>query len=127
MNTSLYGVRAADPRIQYILIIAVTIIALVGTLMLLRRTVIGTAMRAAAEDFDAVRLMGVKANLVIATRLRTLRLSWPASAAVLIRHPGLGQPTHGLRPGPERVHRQRHRRSGQSLGSRARGASSWAP
>ena len=34
--------------------------------MLLRRTVIGTAMRAAAEDFDAVRLMGVKANRVIA-------------------------------------------------------------
>jgi branched-chain amino acid transport system permease protein len=54
-------------RFQYLLIIVVTIVALVGTLVLLRRTVIGTAMRAAAEDFDAVRLMGVKANRVIAS------------------------------------------------------------
>jgi branched-chain amino acid transport system permease protein len=53
--------------LKYILIIVVTGIALLGTLLLLRRTIIGTAMRAAAEDFDAVRLMGVKANRVIAS------------------------------------------------------------
>jgi len=66
MNTTLM-VLGLQIRIQYVLIIAVTIIALLGTLLLLRRTVIGTAMRAAAEDFDAVRLMGIKANRVIAT------------------------------------------------------------
>ena len=65
MNTSL-ALGGLQLRIQYILIIGVTIVALIGTLVLLRRTVIGTAMRAAAEDFDAVRLMGVKANRVIA-------------------------------------------------------------
>jgi branched-chain amino acid transport system permease protein len=66
MNTSL-SLFGLDIRLQYILIIAVTAVALLGTLLLLRRTVIGTAMRAAAEDFDAVRLMGVRANRVIAT------------------------------------------------------------
>lgn len=66
MNTT-FTVLGLQIRLQYILIIAVTIVALLGTLMLLKRTVIGTAMRAAAEDFDAVRLMGVKANKVIAT------------------------------------------------------------
>jgi len=53
--------------LKYVLIIVVTALALIGTLLLLRRTIIGTAMRAAAEDFDAVRLMGVKANRVIAS------------------------------------------------------------
>jgi branched-chain amino acid transport system permease protein len=66
MNTTL-TVLGLQIRIQYVLIIGVTAVALLGTLLLLRRTVIGTAMRAAAEDFDAVRLMGIKANRVIAT------------------------------------------------------------
>jgi branched-chain amino acid transport system permease protein len=66
MNTTLM-VLGLQIRIQYVLIIGVTALALLGTLLLLRRTVIGTAMRAAAEDFDAVRLMGIKANRVIAT------------------------------------------------------------
>lgn len=35
--------------------------------LFLKRTVTGTAMRAAAEDFDAVRLMGIAAGRVIAT------------------------------------------------------------
>ena len=35
--------------------------------LFLRRTVTGTAMRAAAEDFDVVRLMGIPASRIIAT------------------------------------------------------------
>ena len=43
----------------------VTFAALLLLTMFLRRTVLGIAMRAAAEDFPIVRLMGVRADLVV--------------------------------------------------------------
>ena len=45
--------------------IAVTAFALVATGLVFKRTLFGIAVRGAAEDFDAARLMGVKANRVI--------------------------------------------------------------
>ena len=47
--------------------IAVSLLALASLELFLRRTVTGTAMRAAAEDFDVVRLMGIPASRIIAT------------------------------------------------------------
>lgn len=47
--------------------IVISVLALVGLELFLRRTVTGTAMRAAAEDFAVVRLMGIAAGRVIAT------------------------------------------------------------
>lgn len=47
--------------------IVVSLLALAALELFLRRTVMGTAMRAAAEDFDVVRLMGIPANRIIAT------------------------------------------------------------
>ena len=47
--------------------IAVSVVALVGLEVFLRRTVTGKAMRAAAEDFDVVRLMGMSAGRIVAT------------------------------------------------------------
>lgn len=47
--------------------IAISLLALLGLELFLRRTVMGTAMRAASEDFAVVRLMGIPANRVIAT------------------------------------------------------------
>jgi branched-chain amino acid transport system permease protein len=44
---------------------AVTIVAVLLLTVFLRRTLLGIAMRAAAEDFDVVRLMGVRANVVV--------------------------------------------------------------
>lgn len=41
-------------------------LALVALEVFLRRTVMGTAMRAAAEDFNVVRLMGIPAGRIIA-------------------------------------------------------------
>lgn len=46
-------------------VIGVTIVVLVGTAALLQRTMFGIALRAAAEDFDAARLMGVRSDQVI--------------------------------------------------------------
>lgn len=47
--------------------IVVSVLALIALEAFLRRTVTGTAMRAAAEDFDVVRLMGIPASRIIAT------------------------------------------------------------
>ncbi|UVK54666.1 branched-chain amino acid ABC transporter permease [Mesorhizobium sp. AR02] len=47
--------------------IVVSALALIALEVFLRRSVTGTAMRAAAEDFDVVRLMGIPASRIIAT------------------------------------------------------------
>lgn len=47
--------------------IAVTAVSLLALTLFLRRSLLGIAMRAAAEDFNVARLMGVNANLVIST------------------------------------------------------------
>jgi len=51
--------------INRLLAIIVTLTVLGGLVVFLKRTTIGLAMRAAAQDFDMVRLMGVKANAVV--------------------------------------------------------------
>jgi branched-chain amino acid transport system permease protein len=65
--SSTFTLLGLQVRVSYLLVIGVTALALIGLLTLLRRTIIGVAMRGAAEDFDAVRLMGIKANFVIAS------------------------------------------------------------
>jgi branched-chain amino acid transport system permease protein len=49
-----------------LLSILTTLVALIALTLFLRRTMLGTAMRAGAEDFTVLRLMGIRANLVIA-------------------------------------------------------------
>lgn len=49
-----------------LLSIAVTAVSLVGLLVFFRTSLLGIGMRAAAEDFDVARLMGIRANRVIA-------------------------------------------------------------
>jgi len=44
----------------------VTVVALAALTVFLRRTLVGVAMRAAAEGFETVRLMGISANRVVA-------------------------------------------------------------
>jgi branched-chain amino acid transport system permease protein len=48
-----------------IVVIGVTVVVLGLTAALLQRTMFGVALRAAASDFDAARLMGVRSNQVI--------------------------------------------------------------
>jgi branched-chain amino acid transport system permease protein len=50
-----------------LLSILVTTISLAGLTLFLKKSLLGIAMRAAAEDFNVARLMGVNANLVIST------------------------------------------------------------
>jgi branched-chain amino acid transport system permease protein len=92
-NLSLFGLQI---RLQYVLTIGVTALALLGTLLLLKRTVIGTAMRAASEDFDAVRLMGVKANRVIATSFGLSGLLAGIAAVLIFANRGSVTPHMGF-------------------------------
>jgi branched-chain amino acid transport system permease protein len=65
-------------------------------LVLLRRTIIGTAMRAAAEDFDAVRLMGIKANRVIASSFALSGLLAGIAAVLILSIRGSVTPHMGF-------------------------------
>ncbi len=51
--------------VNRILAVVVTTVVLIALALFLKRTTIGLAMRAAAEDFEIVRLMGVRADMVI--------------------------------------------------------------
>jgi branched-chain amino acid transport system permease protein len=52
-------------EIMDVVTIAVTAVVLAVTMVVFRRTMFGLAVRAASVDFDAARLMGVRANRVI--------------------------------------------------------------
>jgi branched-chain amino acid transport system permease protein len=78
--------------------IGVTAVALVATLLLLQRTMFGVALRAAAEDFDAARLMGVRSDRVIQGAFVLAGvLAGIASIFVLMRT-GRAAPALGLTP-----------------------------
>jgi branched-chain amino acid transport system permease protein len=62
INVDLFGVVA--PLRSY-LIIVTTVVLLVAFTLLMRKTILGVAMRGASENFVTARLMGVPANLVI--------------------------------------------------------------
>jgi branched-chain amino acid transport system permease protein len=60
-----WSVGGINLEVVDLLTIAVTAITLALTVVLLQRTMFGIALRAAAEDFDAARLMGVRSDRVI--------------------------------------------------------------
>lgn len=53
--------------LRNVLMIGATVVLLIGLTLLMKKTILGIAMRAAAEDFTTARLMGVPANLVISS------------------------------------------------------------
>jgi branched-chain amino acid transport system permease protein len=75
--------------------IAVTVAVLVMTAFVFRRTMFGISVRAASADFDAARLMGVRANRVIAGAFAFAgMLAGVAAVLVLVRSPS-AEPTLG--------------------------------
>jgi branched-chain amino acid transport system permease protein len=75
--------------------IAVTVITLGITAVVFKRTLFGVSVRAAAEDFDAARLMGVKANRVIAGAFAFAGfLAGVAACLILMRTPA-AEPSMG--------------------------------
>jgi branched-chain amino acid transport system permease protein len=59
------AIAGATVPVRNLLVIATTVLLLAGLTLVMKRTVLGMAMRAAADRFTATRLMGVPANLVI--------------------------------------------------------------
>jgi len=58
-------IAGATVPVRNLLVIATTVVLLAVLTLVMKRTVLGMAMRAAADRFTATRLMGVPANLVI--------------------------------------------------------------
>jgi len=71
-------------------------ILLGGTVLLLNRTTIGLQMRAAAADFRAARLLGVKADMVISVAFVIAGVMAAAVAVLLTVQRPLVTPTFGL-------------------------------
>jgi branched-chain amino acid transport system permease protein len=89
------GVRITDLAVITAL---VTFALLVALALFLRRTRIGVQMRAAAEDFRMARLVGVRANVVIAAAFAISGLLAGVVALLLVPQTGSVTPTIGLHP-----------------------------
>lgn len=78
--------------------IAVTAGVLVLTAFVFRRTLFGIAVRAASEDFDAARLMGVRANRVIVGAFAFAGLLAGIAAVLMLMRSPSAEPTMGAAP-----------------------------
>lgn len=81
-----------------LVVIGVTIAVLVATAALLQRTMFGIALRAAAEDFDAARLMGVRSDQVIRGAFALSGALAGIAAIFWLMRAGQATPGAGLTP-----------------------------
>lgn len=82
-------------KLSVVTVIAV-LLFLVGLSMFLTRATLGVQMRAAAEDFDMVRMLGVRANRVIAGAFAISGVCAGVSAVLLVSQTGIVYPTMGV-------------------------------
>ncbi|MDX6409379.1 MAG: branched-chain amino acid transport system permease protein [Gaiellaceae bacterium] len=85
------------PTIEFVTV-GTTAVLLVSVGAFLNRTRIGVQMRASAENFTMARLLGVRANTVIATAFALSGLLAGAAAFILVEQTGIVQPTIGVSP-----------------------------
>ncbi|GAB5467635.1 MAG: branched-chain amino acid ABC transporter permease [Rhodospirillales bacterium] len=78
--------------------ILVTATTLVALSLFMRRSILGIGMRAAAQDFAATRVMGVRANQVIAAAFALSGLLAGVAAVLWIAQRGSVDPTMGFVP-----------------------------
>jgi len=94
-STQLGGVSV--PNLEF-LTLGLTAVVLVGLGWLLYRTRAGLAMRAAAENFEMARLLGVRADRVIALSFAVSGALAAAVGVLLVMQTGQVSPTMGLTP-----------------------------
>lgn len=86
------GVTLAEgisiPRLQFF-IIGLTALFLVSLLLFLNRTSLGLQMRAAAEDFQMARMLGVRGNRVIGAAFAISGVIAAASSLILVVQTGV--------------------------------------
>lgn len=80
------------------LTVLVTAVLLGGLVLFLNRSRLGVQMRAAAEDFGMARLLGVRANRVIAVAFAISGLLAATAAVLLVGQTGSATPTVGSVP-----------------------------
>jgi len=78
--------------------IATTAVLLTGLTLFLRKTRYGTEMRAAASDFRMARLLGIRANRVVATAFAVSGVLAAAVSFLLVAQTGAVIPGMGLIP-----------------------------
>jgi branched-chain amino acid transport system permease protein len=81
-----------------VLTVAVTALLLVALMLFLSRTRVGVQMRAAAEDFSMARLVGVRANRVIAVAFAMSGVLAATAAILIVGQTGSATPTVGSVP-----------------------------
>lgn len=94
-TTSIGGIVV--PNLEFITL-GLTAIVLGGLSWLLYRTRTGLTMRAAAENFDMARLLGVRANRVIAISFAISGALAAAVGVLIVMQTGQVSPTMGLTP-----------------------------
>lgn len=75
-----------------------TVIVVIALMLFLRRTTLGLAMRAAALDFEMVRLMGIKANRVFAMAFLLAGLLAGLACIFIMARRGSVDPHMGFNP-----------------------------
>jgi branched-chain amino acid transport system permease protein len=92
------AIHSGDVTIRWVTIAMLGVggILLAGTTLLLNRTKIGLQMRAAATDFRAARLLGVRADQVISVAFVISGVLAAAVAVLLTAQQPLVTPTFGL-------------------------------
>lgn len=78
--------------------VGAVIVIVVALRAFLTRSAVGIAMRAASEDFDAARLIGVKADVVILSAFAMSGLVAAVVGFLLVSQTGVVTPTGGLLP-----------------------------
>jgi len=85
------------PKIN-ILSIIVTLVVLVVLTLFLKRTLLGISLRAAAEDFTTTRLMGIRADSVVATAFAIQGIIAGIVVILWVGRSAVVYPTMGLVP-----------------------------
>ena len=84
--------------VMSIVSITVVILSLTALTLILTRTTLGVAMRAAAEDFAVVRLVGIKANHVVALAFAISGVLAGITAVLWVAQRGSVDPLMGAAP-----------------------------
>jgi branched-chain amino acid transport system permease protein len=71
---------------------------LIGLTVFLRRTPVGVQIRAAAEDFSMARMLGVRANVVVATAFAVSGLLAAVAGIFIATQSGALTPELGVQP-----------------------------
>ena len=96
--TNTYAVGPLNIEVFDTVVIVVTIITLIGTTMLLQRTMFGLALRAASADFGTARLMGVKSDSVIRGAFALSGLLAGIAGVFWLMRSGSTTPSAGIDP-----------------------------